>query len=376
VPAVPFHRPYLTGSEHQYVADGLEHRHLRGDGPATAAVAERLGALTGAGAVLLTPSCTAALELAALALRVGPEDEVIMPSFTFVSTANAFVLRGARPVFVDIDPATLNIDPAAVEAAITPRTAAIVVVHYAGVACDMGELLRISEAHGVPLVEDNAHGLGGTWGDRPLGSLGPLGALSFHDTKNVQCGEGGALLVNDPSLHSLVETLREKGTNRQAFLRGEVDKYTWVEVGSSYLLADVLASVLLAQLERFDHIQASRHRIFDTYQKELDDWAARCDVQLPNPPADSVHAAHLYHLLLPDPDARTRFLDHMRAHDVGATFHYVPLHTTELARRLGHEGALPVTESAAARLARLPLYPDLTDDELDRVVDVVTAFRP
>ncbi len=374
--SVPFHRPYLTGDEQTHITSALGGGHLKGDGPYTDRASALLGELTGAGSVLLTPSCTAALELSALLLDLEPGDEVIMPSFTFVSTANAYVLRGARPVFVDVDPRTLNIDPAAVAAAVTPRTRAIVIVHYAGVACDMAALLSIAEEHGLELIEDNAHGLGGTWDDRPLGSIGPMGALSFHDTKNFQCGEGGALLINDPRLVHRAEILREKGTNRKAFLRGEVDKYSWVDVGSSYLLGELLAATLVAQLEAFDRIQAARHRIWTTYAESLADWADQHRVQLPQPVEGSTHAAHLFHLLLPDPEARHRFLDHMRGQQVGSSFHYVPLHSTPLARRLGHTGELPVTDSVSARLARLPLYPDLTDAELKRVLDAVTAFAP
>ena len=373
---VPFHRPYLTGAEATHIAKALGSGHLKGDGPYTDQASAVLRELTGAGAVLLTPSCTAALELSALLVDLEPGDEVIMPSFTFVSTANAYVLRRARPVFVDVDPLTLNIDPAAVAAAVTPRTKAIVIVHYAGVACDMAALLSIAEEHGLHLIEDSAHGLGGTWGSRPLGSVGPLGALSFHDTKNVQCGEGGALLINDPDLVHRAEILREKGTNRKAFLRGEVDKYSWVDVGSSYLLGELLAATLVAQLEAFDEIQSRRHRIWSTYADSLRDWADRHGVQLPHPVEGSTHAAHLFHLLLPTAEVRHRFLDHMRDQQVGSSFHYVPLHSTPLAQRLGHTGELPVTDSVSARLARLPLYPDLTDAELERVLDVVTAFAP
>ncbi len=373
---VPFHRPYLTGEEATHISTALSSGHLKGDGPFTERASTLLAELTGAGKVLLTPSCTAALELSALLVGLEPGDEVIMPSFTFVSTANAYVLRGARPVFVDVDPRTLNIDPAAVAAAVTERTKAIVIVHYAGVACDMAALLAIAEQHDLQLIEDNAHGLGGTWGDRPLGSIGPMGALSFHDTKNFQCGEGGALLVNDPDLVHRAEILREKGTNRKAFLRGEVDKYSWVDVGSSYLLGELLAATLVAQLEAFDEIQSRRHRIWSTYSASLADWADRHGVQLPQPAEGSTHAAHLFHLLLPDAESRHRFLDHMRDQQVGSSFHYVPLHSTPLARRLGHTGELPVTDSVSARLARLPLFPDLTDAELQRVLDAVTAFAP
>jgi dTDP-4-amino-4,6-dideoxygalactose transaminase len=371
---IPFHRPHLTGDEADCVASALASGHLHGDGPFTAEVSQRLSELSGSGRVMLTPSCTHALELAALLLDLDPGDEVVMPSFTFVSTANAFALRGARPVFVDVDPLTLDLDPAAVADAVTERTRAIVVVHYAGIACDMDALLAIADTHGIPLIEDNAHGLCGTYRDRPLGSLGAMSALSFHDTKNIQCGEGGALVVNRPDLVGRAEVLREKGTNRQAFMRHEVEKYTWVDVGSSYLLGEVLAAVLKAQLDHVEEIQKARHEIWATYHSELRTWSGAVGAQLPHPDPVSQHPAHLYHLLLPTADARTRFLDHVRAARVGAAFHYVPLHDTPIARRLGHEGPLPVTESAAERLARIPLYPDLRADEVDRILEVVTSF--
>lgn len=376
MPAVQFHRPYLTGKERTYIDAALSSGHLRGDGPNTERASALLAEQTGDGAVLLTPSCTHALELSALLLDLAPGDEVIMPSFTFVSTANAYVLRGVTPVFVDIDPARLGIDPAAVAAAITPRTKAIVAVHYAGIACDMTALCDLADRHGVALIEDNAHGLGGTFGDRPLGSLGTMSAVSFHDTKNVQCGEGGALVVNDPDLVLRAEILREKGTNRRAFLRGQVDRYSWVDVGSSYLLGEVLAAMLVAQLEGFDHIQQRRHEIWSAYHERLGGWAADHGVTLPAPVEGSVHAAHLFHLLLPDTTARGAFLDHMAANGIGSAFHYVPLHSTDLAHRLGHRGELPVTDAVAGSLARLPLYPDLTDDEVDAVVDTVVKFTP
>ena len=371
---IPFHRPHLTGDESGYVSAALASGHLHGDGPFTAEASQRLSELSGSGRVMLTPSCTHALELSALLLDLGPGDEVVMPSFTFVSTANAFALRGARPVFVDIDPRTPDLDPAAVADAVTERTKAIVVVHYAGIACDMDALLAIADGHGIPLIEDNAHGLGGTYRDRPLGSLGAMAALSFHDTKNIQCGEGGALVINRPELVGRAEVLREKGTNRQAFMRHEVEKYTWVDVGSSYLLGEILAAVLTAQLDHVDEIQKARHEVWATYQSELRAWSDAAGVQLPHPDPASQHPAHLYHLLLPTPEDRTRFLDHVRGAGVGTAFHYVPLHDTPIARRLGHEGPLPVTESAAARLARIPLYPDLRPEDVDRILEVVTSF--
>jgi dTDP-4-amino-4,6-dideoxygalactose transaminase len=373
---VRFHRPHLTGHEAAEVAAALAGGHLRGDGPFAERASQELRRRTGAAAALLTPSCTHALELAAMLLDLRPGDEVIMPSFTFVSTANAFVLRGATPVFVDIDPHTLGISPAGVRAALSTRTRAVVVVHYAGIAAEMDGLLRLADEHGVALIEDNALGLGGTWKGRPLGSMGSMATLSFHETKNLQCGEGGALLLNDPTLVERAQILREKGTNRDAFLRGDIDRYSWVDIGSSYLLAEVLAAMLCAQMDAADAIQARRHDIWNEYQLRLTPWAAAAGVGLPTPHAHSLHSAHLYHLLLKDPATRDRFLDHLVGRGVGAAFHYVPLHSSPQGRRLGHRGALPVTESVAARLARLPLYPDLADDEVERVIEAVTTFSP
>ena len=338
---VRFHRPHLTGREAAEVAAALSGGHLRGDGPFGERAAQELRRRTGSAAALLTPSCTHALELAALLLDLQPGDEVIMPSFTFVSTANAFVLRGATPVFVDIDPHTLGISPAGVSAAITSRTRAVVVVHYAGIAAEMDGLLTLAAEHGLVVIEDNALGLGGTWKERPLGSLGSMATLSFHETKNLQCGEGGALLINDPALVERAQIIREKGTNRNAFLRGEVDRYSWVDIGSSYLLAEVLAAVLCAQLDAADEIQARRHDIWDEYHRRLAPWAAAAGVELPSPHAHSRHSAHLYHLLLADPDARDRLLDHLRGQDIGAAFHYVPLHSSPQGRRLGHRARCP-----------------------------------
>jgi dTDP-4-amino-4,6-dideoxygalactose transaminase len=310
--------------------------------------------------------------MSALLLNIGPGDEVIMPSFTFVSTVNAFVLRGARPVFVDIRPDTLNLDETRLAAAITPRTRAIVVVHYAGVACEMTTVMAIAQAHRVPVVEDNAHGLFGTYRGQPLGSFGVMSTLSFHDTKNLSCGEGGALVINDATLGDRAEIIREKGTNRSRFYRGQVDKYTWCDIGSSYLPSDILAAYLLAQLEARDQIQARRQQIWARYQTTLADWAARYGVGLPTIPADCTHPAHLFYLLMPSLEARTHLLASLRAQQVLAVFHYLPLHLSEMGRRFGgHEGQCPVTESVSDRLVRLPLFYQLTETDQQRVIEAV-----
>jgi len=374
---VPFNRPTVGGRGLENVADALAGHHLAGDGPYTARCVELLADSLDGARSLLTPSCTHALEMAALLLEVGPGDEVLMPSFTFVSTANAFVLRGATPVFVDVDPRTGNLDPDDLARRVTPAARAVVVVHYAGVACDMARIADIADRHGLVVVEDNAHGLFGTWRGRPLGTLGSLATLSFHETKNVTCGEGGALVLNDPSLVARAEIIREKGTNRSQFIRGEVNRYAWMDVGSSYLLSDVLAGLLAAQLEEADAIQAARERTWKQYSAALGGWADDHGVALPFVPDECGSAWHSFHLLLPGRDARDRLIDHLRARGVGAPFHYLPLHLSEMGRRLGgREGDCPVTEDFSGRLIRLPLRHTLTDEDVAAVVAGVEAFVP
>ena len=372
---IPFNRPHRTGREKLLCAEAIASEHWRGDGPFTKRASALLAGLVGGGRVLLTTSCTHALEMAALLLELGPGDEVIVPAFTFVSTAGAFALRGARVVFADVDPRTLDLDPADVARKAGPRTRAVVPVHYAGVACDVDALA--AAAPGATLVEDNAHGLFGRWRGRPLGSLGALATQSFHDTKNVACGEGGALVINDPGLAARAEIIREKGTDRSRFFRGEVDKYTWVDLGSSYLPSDVLAAILVAQLEGHAEIQAARQRVWSRYQADLAGWAARHGVALPHLPEGAEHPAHIFWLRVRDLGVRTHLLAHLAARGVHATFHYQPLHLSEMGRRMGGQpGDCPVTEAAADTLVRLPLYADLTEHELDRVVDAVTSFAP
>ena len=373
---IPLSRPYVSGRELALVTEALQSRRWSGDGEQTRRAAQLLAARTGGGTAMLTTSCTHALELAALLLDLVPGDEVIVPAFTFVTTASAFALRGARPVFVDIRPDTLNLDERLLPAAITARTRAIVPVHYGGVACAMDAIGEVARAAGATVIEDNAHGLFGTWRGRPLGSLGRLATQSFHESKNLSCGEGGALILNDPALVERAEILREKGTNRARFFRGEIDRYTWVDLGSSYLPSELLAAVLVAQLEAADTIQAARHRIWATYATELASWAHRHGIGLPTVPADCVHPAHLFYLVLPDLERRTRMLAHLRARGIHATFHYQPLHLSEVGRRWGGApGDLPVTERIADTLLRLPLYPDLDARDLGRVLDAVTEFR-
>ena len=373
---IPFNRPNLTGAEARYLMEAIASDRLSGDGPfarrATALLADLVGA-----PVLLTTSGTHALEMTGILLDLGPGDEVIVPSFTFCSTANAYALRGSVPVFVDCRPDTLNLDERLVENAITDRTRAIVVVHYAGVACEMDQILDIAARHGLAVVEDNAHGLGGTYRGRPLGSLGALAAQSFHETKNVQCGEGGALVLNESSYLQRAEWVWEKGTNRRAFFRGMVDKYRWVDLGSSFLPSDLLAAFLTAQLEHFEVSQRRRHEVWNGYHTRLADWAAEQGIAQPTVPPDRGHPAHLYYLLMPDLDERQGLLEHLREHGVHATFHYQPLHQAPAGLRYGRvaRDGCPVTERVADRLIRLPLFASMTQDGVEQVVTAVQAYR-
>jgi dTDP-4-amino-4,6-dideoxygalactose transaminase len=375
--AIPFNRTHVCENEFAYLAEAVRQGATCGDGPFTARAARLLQAITGSAQVLLTTSCTHALELSALLLDLRPGVEVIMPSFTFMSTANAFALRGAVPVFVDCRPDTLNIDERLIEGAITARTRAIVVVHYAGVACAMDEIGKLADRYGLALIEDNAHGLGGFQHGRALGSFGRMAAQSFHATKNVQCGEGGALLLNDPALVARAEIIREKGTDRARFFRGQVDKYRWVDLGSSYLPADTLAAQLTAQLEAFDRIQRRRQAVWQAYHVGLAEWAARNDVRRPEIPDGCAHPAHLYYLLLPDLAHRQAFIAHLARRGVQASFHYQPLHSAPAGLRYGRVAAegCPVTEAVADRLVRLPLYPDLTETDVARVLAAVRDYE-
>lgn len=372
---IPFNQPAVTGREQEYMQQAIAAGHLSGDGAFSARCHAALEAMTGASRVLLTTSCTHALEMAMLLADLGPGDEVICPAFTFVSSVNAFVLRGARPIFVDIRPDTLNIDERLVEAAVTPRTRALVVVHYAGVGCEMDALMAIANRHGLAVIEDNAHGLFGRYRGRALGSFGAMSTLSFHETKNLTCGEGGALVVNDAALVTRAEIIREKGTNRSRFYRGQVDKYTWIDVGSSYLPSDLLAAYLLAQIEAREAIQARRHAIWTRYDRALAEWAAQQGARRPVLPDHCEHPAHLYYLLLPSLEDRTRLLAHLREQLILATFHYQPLHLSEMGRQFGgRPGQCPVTEDVADRLVRLPVFYQLTDADQARVVAAVTGF--
>jgi dTDP-4-amino-4,6-dideoxygalactose transaminase len=373
---IPFQAPSAAGHEARYVADVIGSGRLTGG--AYAARCEILIAqLVGAPRVRLTTSATHALEMAALLLDVGPGDEVILPSFTFVSVANAFVLRGARPVFADVRPDTLNLDEAALEDSITPRTKVIVAVHYGGVACHMDRILDVGRRRGVTIVEDAAHALLGRYQGRWLGTLAPLAALSFHGTKNLTCGEGGALVVNDARFAERAEVLRDMGTNRARFARGQVEAYTWVDVGSSYHPSELQAAFLLGQLEARERIQAGRARVSAFYARSLTGWAAARGVRLPAVPPDCESSHHIYWMILPSRDERESLRAHLAKAGIGSAFHYQPLHLSAMGRSFGgRPGQCPVAEQVAGRILRLPIYPSLTDEALERIADAVTSWKP
>lgn len=374
---IPFNRPFFSGKEFQFIQEAIRSWQLSGDGTFTKKCHALLENELGVQKALLTTSCTHALEMAALLLEIQPGDEVIVPSFTFVSTANAFVLRGARPVFIDVRPDTLNLDETQLERLITPRTKAILAVHYAGVACEMDPILQLAAKQGIAVVEDNAHGLFGKYKGRFLGTFGCLATQSFHETKNFTCGEGGALLINDPQYNDRAEVVREKGTNRNRFFRGQVDKYTWVDVGSSYLPSDILAAFLYAQMEARDCIQSKRRRIWERYDESLQAWAKDCGVKLPWVPAHCEQPYHMYYLIMPSLEKRQALIRYLNEHEINSVFHYQPLHLSEMGRQFGgREGDCPVTECVSDRLLRLPFYNDLTHEEQSRVIDRITGFNP
>jgi dTDP-4-amino-4,6-dideoxygalactose transaminase len=372
---IPFNRPCLAGNEYQYIAQAIVNGHASGDGPFTRKCHEFLEAELGVHRVLLTTSCTHALEMAALLLDCGAGDEVIVPSFTFVSTANAFALRGARLVFADIRPDTLNLDESRLESLITPRTKAIVVVHYAGVPCEMGSILAVAGRYGVRVVEDNAHGLFSRYKGLYTGTMGCLATQSFHETKNFTCGEGGALIINDPALLERSLVIREKGTNRSRFSRGEVDKYTWVDLGSSYLPSDLQAAFLYAQLESRETVQKKRQRVWERYYESLAEWAEDNEVGLPVIPRECEQAYHMFHMLLPSDNFRESLIAHLKAQSILSVFHYTPLHLSEAGRRFAAGPSnCPVTEDLCNRVLRLPFYNDLSTEDQDHVTKTVRSF--
>jgi len=373
---IRFNFPFQVGTELEYIKDALARGRLAGDGLYTNKCTETLKAYLGdRSKVLLTHSCTAALEMTALLTNFQPGDEVIMPSYTFVSTANAFVLRGGIPVFIDIRPDTLNIDENLIEQAITPRTKAIVPVHYAGVACEMDVIMEIAKRHNIWVIEDAAQALGSYYKGRKLGTIGHLATFSFHETKNILSGEGGALVINDSSLMERAEIIREKGTNRSLFFRGEVDKYTWVDIGSSYLPGELISAFLFAQLEHIDKINGIRKKIWEIYQKRLQPLAERGFFTLPKIPANSIHNAHLFYILVNSHDDQILLLETMKSEGIAVVFHYVPLHSSHAGTRFGRIGStMLTTDNLSNRLVRLPLYPDLTDTDIDRVCKTIERF--
>lgn len=372
--SIPFNRPSLIGNEIAYLRDAIGRGQLAGDGHYTHRCNALIESLSGSSKALLTHSCTAALEMAAILAELGADDEVIMPSYTFVSTANAVVLRGATPVFVDIDPITLNIDPQAVAAAITPRTKAIFAVHYAGFPADMDALAVIARQHNVLLVEDAAQALGSRYKGRPAGSLGDLAAFSFHETKNIISGEGGALTINRPNLIERAEIIREKGTNRSNFFRGMVDKYTWVDIGSSFLPGELIACYLLAQLEMAEEINKRRLTSFNRYLKAFESLAQQGRITRPQWSPDVQGNGHMFYLLMQGIKDRESFIAHMKAHHITTPFHYVPLHSAPAGKRYGRaHGSMQVTDDIAERLVRLPMFFELGAD-IETVIDVALRF--
>lgn len=372
---VPFNRPTTAPAAARAVTDALSSGRLSGNGPFTHRCESALERLTGARRALLTSSCTAALEICAILVDGAPGDEVIVPSFTFVSTANAFAMRGLRPVFLDCRPDTLNIDERALESLVTPRTRAIVAMHYGGVACEMDAIVDIAARHNLMLIEDNAHGLFGTYKGRSLGTFGALATQSFHETKNVTCGEGGALLINDLALVERAEIAREKGTNRSRFFRGQVDKYTWVDIGSNYLCSELQAALLDAQLANAPDIQARRRAVWDRYDAELTEWCAAHGIQRLAVPDGAEHPSHLFALLMPSAAARTALIDYLGSHGILAVFHYIPLHLSPMGVRFGGAaGDCPVAEDISDRIVRLPFYTDLSDDDQTSVIETVKSF--
>jgi len=372
---IPFNKPYMTGKELWYIAQAHSNGHLAGDGSFSKRCSAWLQARTGAHKALLTHSCTSALEMAAILSNVKPGDEVIMPSFTFVSTANAFVLRGAVPVFVDIRRDTLNLDESLIEDAITDKTRAIVPVHYAGVGCEMDAIMNIANRYGLMVIEDAAQAVMASYKGRPLGSIGQLAALSFHETKNIISGEGGALLVNDARYADRSEIIREKGTNRSQFFRGQVDKYTWVDIGSSHLPGEIIAAFLWAQMEEGDAITRQRLALWNNYHQWFAEAEKAGKLRRPVVPAHCAHNAHMYYVLLPDLARRTALIEKLRELGIYSVFHYIPLHSSPAGERYARvHGSLAVTDDASERLLRLPLWAGLEANQIEVIQAILSAL--
>ena len=372
---IPFNKPTIVGKELFYISQAIRNGYSAGDGGFTQKCHTLLESILNVPKVLLTTSCTHALEMSARLLDIQHGDEVIVPSFTFVSTANAFVLCGANIRFIDIRPDTLNLDEDQLEDLITPRTKAVAAMHYAGVGCEMDRIMDVAEGHNLAIIEDSAHGLFGKYKGRFLGTFGTFGTQSFHETKNFICGEGGALIINDPKYVERAEIIREKGTNRSQFFRGEIDKYTWVDIGSSYLPSDLLAAFLFAQLEERDQIQRKRKSIWDRYASNLEDWAKTNDVQLPFIPAHCEQTYHIFYIILPDRNSRNNLIKHLKSKGILSVFHYVPLHLSPMGQKYGYqEGDLPNTESISDRLLRLPFYNQMNYEDQTQVIEAIQMF--
>ncbi len=375
-PRIDFNRPVPVGRELEYVTQAIQSGHISGDGQFTKKCSALLEQELGVPKVLLTTSCTHALDMSAILLDIQPGDEVILPDFTFVSTVNAFVLRGAKPVFLDVRPDTLNLDESKLEAAITERTRVIVPVHYAGVGCEMDAILEIAGRHNLAVVEDNAHGLYGKYRGKLLGTFGAMAAQSFHETKNFTSGEGGALIINDRKIIERAEIIREKGTNRSRFFRGQVDKYTWVDIGSSYLPSDILAAFLYGQLEQRQRIQSHRRNLWETYAAGLKAWAAKHEVQLPTVPEYCEQSYHMFYMLMPNLELRQKLIMDLRQRGIYSVFHYLPLHLSDMGRRFGgREGDCAVTERISDQLIRLPFHNVLTGSEQEQVIEAILDFK-
>jgi dTDP-4-amino-4,6-dideoxygalactose transaminase len=369
---IPFNKPHTPRSTMNLLSEVLASGHTSGNGEFSRKVEKRLEEILSKSIVRLTPSCTHALEMSIRVLGIGPGDEVIVPSFTFSSTVNAVVMAGATPVFVDVDSLTFNIDLEAVKSAMTNETKAVIAVHYAGISCDIEQLYEICRSQGVALIEDNAHGLGGTFNGQALGTFGEISTLSFHETKNIHCGEGGAIVINRDGLLEPVEIMREKGTNRAAFFQGQVDKYTWIGEGSSWILSDLLSGILIAQLDEFDEIQSNRILIWNMYYTELLRWSESNGYQLPTVPEMSQHPAHLFYMIAPSFEHRATMLNRLRKRNILGTFHYQSLHSSPAGLRFGRShGSFKNTDIASDRLLRLPLWPDMSENDVERVIDAV-----
>lgn len=373
---IPFNRPFVPQNSAEYVLKSLGSSHLSGDGPYTKIASENISKISSESRVLLTTSCTHALELACLALQLDPGDEVIIPSYNFTSAAIAILSAGAVPVFVDVRDDTKNIDENLLEIAVSSRTRAIIPVHYAGVGAEMNVIMNFAQKNGLRVIEDNAHGLGGTYQGKKLGSFGAMSTLSFHETKNLQCGEGGALEINTESLLERIEVMREKGTNRSKFFRGQVDKYQWTDIGSSWLPSDILAALLVGQTEKFEFIQNERHAIWHTYQSALTDWSRTSGFELPFIPPGESHTAHMFYMVSPDLQSRTQFIEHMRLRNISTPFHYQSLHSSTAGQRYGRQATeMPISDKLSDRLVRLPMWIGLETKQIDYIVESITSFR-